>query len=241
MDKANRFKAAFLHLKGHGVYHTQKEAAAGMGTTEAIMSSALKGVPKALTDSFLTRFNDAYGNAFNLPWLLTGEGEMLKPSPEHVAILAEREKMIAYADDIRDDLQGRVVCYDLELTCGFDRAFLTPESRVGSVDLPNVRISQEAFAVRATGESMLPMVNNGDWVVLRQVHQYEYVDYGKIYAILTDDHNFLKRIRKHPESPKTHYLLISDNEAAGYDPIDLPKADIRQLFVVEHILAFRAV
>lgn len=235
----NRLSVVIQHLKVQGKIYNDADFSAKVGKGRSYVSEVKSG-KRPLTEHFVLLIEEVYPE-INGAWLLTGEGEMLKPSPEHVKILEEREKMIAYADDIRDDLQGRVVCYDLELTCGFDRAFLTPESRVGSVDLPNVRISQEAFAVRATGESMLPMVNNGDWVVLRQVHQYEYVDYGKIYAILTDDHNFLKRIRKHPESPKTHYLLISDNEAAGYDPIDLPKADIRQLFVVEHILAFRAV
>lgn len=49
-----------------------------MGASAPNVSSAFNGDPRVLTDRFLSRFNAAFDNMFNLDWLLTGDGEMLK-------------------------------------------------------------------------------------------------------------------------------------------------------------------
>jgi len=77
MEKNKRLIAAFNYVKSRGMAHTQKDAAKIMGATPQNFSGALKGNPQCLTDSFLRRFNEAFGSMFNLDWLLTGDGEML--------------------------------------------------------------------------------------------------------------------------------------------------------------------
>lgn len=77
MEKNERLAEAIAYLKSHNYAKTQKEVAERMQSTPANVSNALKGVPTVLTNSFLYRFNEAYGNIFQTEWLLDGEGSML--------------------------------------------------------------------------------------------------------------------------------------------------------------------
>lgn len=77
MERKQRLRIAFEHVKSMGKAHTQKDAAETMGATPQNFSGALNGNPQCLTDNFLRRFNEAFGHVFNIEWLLTGDGEML--------------------------------------------------------------------------------------------------------------------------------------------------------------------
>lgn len=76
--KAQRLKSAYGDLIKRGLVSTQKDVADKMHASASNVSSALKGDEKVLTDRFLSRFNNAFGEIFSLGWLLTGEGSMLK-------------------------------------------------------------------------------------------------------------------------------------------------------------------
>lgn len=78
MSKQERFKMAFDYLKSKGLIHKQKDVAERMGSTEPNVSAALKGAEKVLTEKFLSRFNKAFDNIFNIDWLLKEEGEMMR-------------------------------------------------------------------------------------------------------------------------------------------------------------------
>lgn len=80
MKKEERLKVAIEFLKNQGKVHKQKDVAITMGASEATISNALKGDESKLTDRFLHRFNSAYGDIFNIEWLIKGEGEMLSSS-----------------------------------------------------------------------------------------------------------------------------------------------------------------
>ena len=69
---------AFRYLRSTGTIHTQKDVAMKMNASRPNVSAAFSGDHKYLTDNFIERFNSAFGNVFELRWLLTGEGEMLR-------------------------------------------------------------------------------------------------------------------------------------------------------------------
>ncbi len=81
-NKMQRLTAAFDYLKGKGLAHKQQDVAQKMKSDAATVSRAFNGKPKALTDNFVVRFNEAYGNLFNARWLLRGEGEMLSTTED---------------------------------------------------------------------------------------------------------------------------------------------------------------
>ena len=82
MNKLERLRKAYEYLRFKGIIHTQKDVADKMQATAPNVSSALKGDSKFLTDSFLRRFNEAFGELFNYQWLILGEDNMLKDGNE---------------------------------------------------------------------------------------------------------------------------------------------------------------
>lgn len=87
MNKKERFQKAFEYLKKYGVITSQSDIAAIMETYSQNISRAYNGDDRYLTDKFLSRFNTAFSNIFNLDWLLTGEGEMLSPTANPTGIV----------------------------------------------------------------------------------------------------------------------------------------------------------
>lgn len=82
MDKNERLGNAIGYLRSKGKIHTQKDVAMVMGATPANVSGALKGNEKILTDNFLRRFNRAFGNIFNMDYLLGKAEDMFCPPVE---------------------------------------------------------------------------------------------------------------------------------------------------------------
>ena len=82
MDRSERFKKAYEYLRFNGFTQSQKDLADRMQATAPNVSKALKGDSKFITDNFLRRFNEAFGELFNYQWLILGEGNMLKDGNE---------------------------------------------------------------------------------------------------------------------------------------------------------------
>ena len=75
-NKVGRLAVAYEYLKSIGKAHKQQDIAEQMSTDKANVSRAMNGDARYLTNRFLSRFNMAYGNIFNLDWLLRGVGVM---------------------------------------------------------------------------------------------------------------------------------------------------------------------
>ncbi len=84
-ERASRLQSAYGELVKRKLASTKKDIAEKMGASAPNVSSAFNGDPRVLTDRFLSRFNAAYDNLFSLEWLMTGEGEMLKPSVQQTS------------------------------------------------------------------------------------------------------------------------------------------------------------
>ena len=78
-ERMERFNKAFAHLQGERMIKTQADLAVILKASEGTISRALKGDKNSLTENLLKRFCLSFP-IFNLNWLLTGEGEMLKAS-----------------------------------------------------------------------------------------------------------------------------------------------------------------
>ena len=104
-----------------------------------------------------------------------------------------------------------------------------------SVNLPE--ISKTAKIVTANGDSMEPVIYNGNRVVIREIFNWEDIFYGQIYLILLDEYRMIKYIRRYEQDEKNYIILRSEN--SRYDDIKLHKSKIRKLFIVENILSVK--
>lgn len=81
MNKQERLRKMYEHLRYSGLIHTQRDLAEAIGAGAPTVSGALNGAKSCLTDSLLRRINEAFGFPFNDRWMLTGEGEMMASEP----------------------------------------------------------------------------------------------------------------------------------------------------------------
>ena len=139
--------------------------------------------------------------------------------------------------DINESSFSGTLVYDIDATSGMDnREIEFAEDRIiGSVNLPE--ISKTAKIVTANGDSMEPVIYNGNRVVIREIFNWEDIFYGQIYLILLDEYRMIKYIRRYEQDEKNYIILRSEN--SRYDDIKLHKSKIRKLFIVENILSVK--
>lgn len=78
MKKHERLKAAFEYLKNTGKVHSQQDLAKSLGMKKESISRAFSGNESYLTDKFINRFNNTFGNVFNIDWLINESGDMIQ-------------------------------------------------------------------------------------------------------------------------------------------------------------------
>lgn len=188
-----------------------KEFETRCGLSNGYVAAMRKGFGADKLNNVLTAFPD-----LNRDWLLYGEGKRTKEVIEVVE-------------------QGTPV-YDIDATCGdLSRPIVfTDEHIIGHVNLPNV--SSNAVIIRANGDSMTPHINDGDWIAVREVFNFNELYYGQVYLVITEELRLLKYLRK-DEDEQRYILLRSENDR--YDDIRLAKSSIRSLFIVENVLSLK--
>jgi transcriptional regulator with XRE-family HTH domain len=188
-----------------------KEFEIRCGLSNGYISAMRKGFGADKLNNVLTAYPE-----LNRDWLLYGEGERTKEVIEVVE-------------------QGTPV-YDIDATCGdLSRPIVfTDEHIIGHVNLPNV--SSNAVIIRANGDSMEPHINDGDWIAVREVFNFNELYYVQVYLVITEELRLLKYLRK-DEDEQNYILLRSENDR--YDDIRLAKSSIRSLFIVENVLSLK--
>ena len=161
-------------------------------------------------------------------WLLYGKGDMYYAKVEHL------EEKKENTNNVGSERVGTPV-YEIDATCGQNSRPLefAEDNILGYVDLPSV--SKFAKIIRANGDSMSPVVKNGDYVAIREIFDMQSIFYGQIYVVITEEYRMIKHIRKYEQDEQNYVLLRSDNE--DYDDIVLEKKKILKLFIVENILS----
>ena len=122
--------------------------------------------------------------------------------------------------------------YDIDVTAGsLSRPMMfADEHIVGAVNMPN--ISQDCRIVRVSGDSMNPVICNGDFIAVRELTNMTQIFWGHIYVVVLDDYRMVKYLRKHPDQDKV--ILRSENPR--YDDMEVYRSDIKELLVVQNIL-----
>ena len=82
IERQKRLKEVFGHLRSIGAVHTQKDLADAIGAQRPGISAALNGNPDYLTNNLFQKICDKFP-VFDLHYLLTGEGQLLR---QHTSI-----------------------------------------------------------------------------------------------------------------------------------------------------------
>lgn len=143
------------------------------------------------------------------------------------------EKLIQKPDySLREDEKGLPV-YDVEFSAGFIEQIrdgnITP---IGFLSIPELKGCD--YVVRVTGDSMVPRINERDWIGIKRVVDKTDIDFGRIYGLVTVNYNLIKYIKstKNPEK----WLLVSENKQ--YEDREFEISRVLELYTIKTILPF---
>jgi transcriptional regulator with XRE-family HTH domain len=109
-------------------------------------------------------------------------------------------------------------------------------STVYSDDYSNFSIPmfQESglFMINVEGDSMYPTFSNGDFIIIKQVEDLDFIKYGEPFVVDAVDGRVLKRIHSHDRDDVL--VLKSDNDI--YEPYLIKKESINSVWQVRGVM-----
>lgn len=205
---------------------SQNEFASRIGTDCSNFSKQMNGklgISRVLANKIIVELG------VSKEWLLEGKGEKYR------TLLTSNSKTITLPpNSLNMTANEGAKVYDIDVTAGPSGRSLmfSSEQVIGSINVPF--INPENHIVKVSGDSMSPVINNGDMLAIREVKNLNLIFWGQIYVVLLDDYRMVKYVRKH-ENPEIVILKSANSE---YDDIEIPRNEIRALFVVENIIRF---
>ena len=173
-----------------------------------------------LSESFLNRLVVNLG--VSKGWLLDGTDLPFGKTPVRVD-----GEVMASANG------GGTPVYDVDVTAGVASGrneLFASENIVGWVNLPNM--SPNCRIVRVSGDSMAPVINDGDFVAVREVSNPNQIYWGQIYVVQLDDFRLVKYLRRHSDPN----MVVLRSENPNYDDMDVRRSDIHEMLLVQHVL-----
>ena len=219
MDTNEKLNELRKYLADRGF--TQEDIAKRFGVTKQAVNQLLTG-RKPFGKLNAQRWANEFG--LSAAWLLTGEGAMLESNLGNVEIM-------------KTPTDGATPIYNLDATCGTDGRSIEflQEHIIGYVNMPNV--SKSASLIRANGDSMTPIINDGDFIAVREVTDYDDIFYGQIYLVITAQNRMVKYVRRYADDEENYVILRSANPE--YDDIKMAKSRILKMFMVENVLSLQ--
>lgn len=159
-------------------------------------------------------------------WLRDGQGVPYEKRMSHAMKVAAGTMTSATVQD-----EG-IPVYDIDVAAGcaeMSRAF-TSENVIGKINFPH--LNPRWVAVRAKGDSMVPVINNGGYVAFTPESQTDYIVWGQIYVVVMENRRVVKYVRRHHDPKKI--ILKSANPA--YDDMDVSLNEVHALYLVERII-----
>lgn len=102
-------------------------------------------------------------------------------------------------------------------------------------DLPIPQFRNSTYrGFQVEGESMLPSLKSGDWVLGRAVESWDGISANRIYVVVLQDAVLVKKIEKLPGTGK--FRLISLNES--FQPYEVNENQLQEVWEVSSKLTF---
>lgn len=220
-EKSQIKQNILLYLQEKGV--TPYEFYKVSGVTRGIL-----GQNNGISEDNIARFL-AYATDVDTDWLLTGRGSMLKS--DGASLMGDREGGEEEVTlEVNYEYKGAPY-YNVDFIGGFDLV-LNDQTRNPDYYINFAPYNKEGVIwCNITGHSMEPELNNGDFIAMKEMTDpIEYLPYGEIYGIITDNYRTVKRIRM--SERKGFVRLIPTNKSPEYGEQEIPVCMIRKVFAV---------
>lgn len=153
----------------------------------------------------------------NIAWLIAGEGSMVRDAEVKTCLRARRGVPFIDVDFLK--LKQNVELKE------FDPAFLVDFMPYNTVD----------FWTNISGHGMEPVISSGDIIAIKQIKDWQnFILFGEIYAIITDEFRTVKIITKADSNDKLRLVPISKD--ANYCVQDIPVNKIVQIYALYGVM-----
>lgn len=171
----------------------------------------------------------------SINWLLTGEGEMLlSSSDKHEGTTKELRRNLEETTDLSN---AGIPLIPVDAVAGFN-GIDSPSIHIDDCQrylVPEFKQLNAEFMIRVSGSSMYPKYSSGDILACRKLTSYNFIQWGKIYVIDSEQGAMVKRL--FPCDEQTDCVTCkSDNP--NYPPFKLPTTEIRSLSIVLGAIRF---
>ena len=217
---------AFLKVaENENIKITQLEKA--IGASKGVLSRAIANSSDVQAKWFLSLVENY--PKYNIDWLITGEGPMLKQDTYTVNVLENGRKT-------KDSfvVSQEVPLYNLEAFAGLKELFSNnmPSQVIDTIKIPNLPKCDGAITV--TGDSMYPLLKSGD-IILYKETSVENIFFGEMYLLSIqlnewEEYITVKYIQKSDEG-KDFVKLVSQNQ--HHQPKDIHQSKISTIAVVK--------
>ena len=194
--------------------NSKKDFASKLGYAESYISQILTGKVK-LSDKFINSLS--IFPEINIEWIYSGNGQML--------LNCDTTLNDKYSELPNKNL---VKLYGISASAGFFETYNSSDNVIDEIYLPNMPSADGAIFAR--GESMSPVINNGDIVAFRMLQKNSPICWGEIYIIsYTINGDYFTCIKRlHKVDDKVRLVSINEN----YSPVDIPKESITHIALV---------
>ena len=209
-------------MKEMGVRQVQFAERIGVDTSNL---SKYLNAHMPLSDSFLNRLVVNLG--VSKEWLLDGTDLPFGKTP------VRADSPDGHMALMNGETVAATPVYDVDATAGASSGrneLFSSENSVGWVNLPNM--SPNCRIVRVSGDSMAPVIQDGDFVAVREVSNPNQIYWGQIYVVQLDDFRVVKYLRRHTDPN----MVVLRSENPQYDDMDVRRSDIHEMLLVQHVL-----
>ncbi len=228
-----RFRQVYVELEKNKVIKGKSDIADKLKTYNHVINSILKAKRNITVDQ-LSKLFDHYNINSNFMFGLSDE--MFREGGLRLEGMETR-----YKDEREFGRMANISIVDKKVRAGDALDFGNPAfvSELPKFSLPNVS-GENLFAFEVDGESMMPTLTHGDWVVCEYLERNTPIYDNHVYVIATDSF-VTKRVQqiKHGQTLK-EIRLISDNHQV-YQPYQVPVEEVRQLLKVKCRLTSHAI
>lgn len=140
IQKVERLQKMYDYARSNNLCKNKATFANLVGFAASNISRAFSGVPRYLTDSLLTRINQAIGCPFSTSWVLYGEGDMFAQS---APAAPEQEVSVS----THQPVQEMVVSSDSARVRELEYVIETQKKLIDMLERENEELKKETYSV----------------------------------------------------------------------------------------------
>ncbi len=205
--------------------YTQAEFAAllGVSTTTADIERGRTKLSGKVVSELLKQFK------INPLWLF-GESDQQYLETSNTSVIPKVVTVDAEQND-------NMVLVNAKAAAGYPQNIADTSwyQQLPAFDLPIPEFRNATYrGFQVEGDSMLPNLHPGEWVLARAIEHIDHVSANKMYVVVLQDSIMVKKIEKRPNS--NNITLVSLNET--YPPYDIKPFQIQEIWEVSSKITF---